>query len=64
MALSSGLSRVCNTKVCLHRTDCRFPQGLKTSCIQTPPQALQLGRGHDPHRAGTLGTTGLFPLIP
>lgn len=32
-----------------------FLQGLKTSCIQTPLQALLLGRVHDLHYAGALG---------
>lgn len=58
MALSSGLSRLCNTKVQYTGVTSGFPQGLKSSCIQIPFHALLLGRGHNPYCAGHMGQPG------
>lgn len=63
MALSSGLSRLCNTKVQLHRSDFWLPSRTQNQLHPDPPHALPLDRGNDPHGAGTPKAAGLFLLI-
>lgn len=57
MALSSGLSRLCNTKANYTGVTSGSP------LPPDPPHALQLNRRNDPHGAGTPEAARLFLLI-
>lgn len=48
MALSSGLSRLCNTKVQLHRSDFWLPSRTQNQLHPDPPHALPWTGGMTP----------------